>query len=615
MDSSKDDERRVPSGRGDCAECGAACVEGQRYCLVCGARRGALPAAVVAQIAPLAARGRAAAAEPAKTAAAKTAGTGSAPATAAAAGAAAGASLFGAGAAEAVRGTGIFAGIKMPSPRAAVVAVMCMLAFGVVLGSATSQLAQSAGLTTILLESPPKPPPEPEPEPEEEFEEEEVEIEEEAPEEAPAVTPEPTPPPAEPTPPPAEPEPKLPPEPEPPATEIKHVFVVMLGENSYEETFGKTSTAPYLSKELPALGELLPNYYAVTKGDLANQLALISGQGPTLETAANCPNYGDVVPATTTPEGQVQGNGCIYPATTASLPSELAKKKLKWKGYIEDIGNGVAAGQPATCRHPAPGTPDPGQVPVPGDNYVTWRNPFVYLHSVIDSPECGSADVGLDQLVPDLGKKVSKQTPALSYIVPNACHSGAEAECEPGHPAGALGIEEFLKTVVPEILKSPAYLDGGLLVITSSQARQASAAPGFVADTTSCCFYPTYANLPAEPPATETAAAQTKPTGGGGRVGMLLFSPTIEAGTVNETAYGNHFTLLKTITERLELEPPGYAAEPALLGFEEEVLNPAAAAAEEEALPTGTRPFWLGGAVSRGGSGARSAGRAPGLRW
>ncbi|HET7445843.1 MAG TPA: alkaline phosphatase family protein [Solirubrobacterales bacterium] len=555
-----DDERRGPSGRGDCAECGAACVEGQRYCLTCGARRGALPPAVANQIEPMAAESR----QPE-----------SAPLAAAVAP----------------------AGFKMPSPRAAVVAVMCMLAFGVVIGSATTHLAQSAGLTAILLEEPPPPKPAPEPEEEVEYEEEPEEVEEAPVEEAaPEVVAEAPPAEEEAPPPEEEGEFELPEEPAPPPTEIKHVFVIMLGENSYEETFGKTSVAPYLSKELPALGEVLTNYYAVTKGDLANQLALLGGQGPTLETAVNCPNYADLVPAATLPEGQVQGNGCVYPATTPSLTTALAAKKLTWKAYVEDIGNGVAAGQPATCRHPLLGTPDLSQVPVPGDNYVTWRNPFVYLHSVIDSPECASEDVGLDQLLPALKKKVTAKTPALSYIVPNACHSGAEAPCEPGRLGGAAGIEEFLKPLVPEILKSPAYLDGGLLVITSSQARQVSAVPGFVADTSSCCFYPTYPNLP---PEAATPPAQVKPTGGGGKVGMLLFSPTIEAGVVNETAYYNHFSLLKTISERLGLEAPGYGAEPAVLGFEESVLNPAAAAAEEEALPTGTRPFWLSRSRSR----------------
>lgn len=562
MTPPQDDERRSPGGRGDCAECGAACVEGQRYCLTCGARRGPLPAAVATHIAPMRER----------RVGAKT----------------------GVGAATATAKKAIPRPNHMPSPRAALVAVMCMLAFGVVLGSATSQLAQSAGLTSILLEVAPPPP---EPEPTEvaavEPEEEEIEPEETAPAEESAATAPEEPVAEEPPEEPVEKEPPEEPAEPPPPTEIKHVFVVMLGETSYEETFGATSTAPYLSKELPAQGELLPNYYSVAKGDLANQLAVITGQGPTPETTVNCPNYADVVPATVLPEGQVQGNGCVYPATVPSLPSALAEKKLTWRAYVEDIGNGVAAGQPATCRHPALATPDPSQVPVPGDNYVTWRNPFVYLHSVIDSPECAKTDAGLDQLLPDLRKKVNKQTPSLFYIVPNACHSGAEAPCEPGRLAGAAGVEETLRTIVPKILKSPAYADHGLLLITSSQARQVSAVPGFVPDTGSCCFHPAFPNLPPEAPPAESAAGAVQPTGGGGKVGLLLISQLIEAGSVEEGGYYNHYSLLKTIEEQLGLELTGYAADPTLLGFEERILNPVAVAAEEEALPTGLRPLWL----------------------
>jgi hypothetical protein len=582
--NSKDDERRRPGGRGECPECGAACVAGQRYCIDCGARRGPLPAAVAAWIAPLLERRRAAG----------KAGVG---ASAGAAGMAAGAVAAAAGAATATAKKGIPRRDHMPSPRAALVAVMCMLAFGVVLGSATSQLAQSAGLTSILLEVS-SPPPEPEPTAAAEPEygpAEETEPVEAAPSSVPAeVVPQP------------EPEPEVEPEPEPeplpeieePAglPEVKHAFVIVLGENGYEETFGATSTAPYLSEELPARGELLPNYFAVTKGDLANQIALLSGQGPTPETAADCPNYGDVVPGTLSVEGQVEGNGCVYPAAAPTLPDQLVGAGLKWKAYVEDSGNGALAGQPATCRHPLLGAPDPSQAPVPGDAYLTWRNPFVYFHSVIDRLDCAEADVGLDRLVPDLKRKVNPRTPALSYVVPNACHAGGEAPCEPGRPSGPAAAEEFLRTVVPEIQRSPAYEDGGLIVITSSQARQASAVPGFLPDTSACCLTPTYPNLPEAPPV-ETTTNPVKPTGGGGKVGMLLISPFVEPGTVNETVYYNHFSLLRTLEELFELEPIGYAADPALVGFEEGVFN---AATEEELPPAKRHRFRL----SRAGSAA-----------
>jgi hypothetical protein len=456
----------------------------------------------------------------------------------------------------------------MPTPRVAAAAVMGMLAFGVFLGSATSQLAQSAGLQSILLEVA-------SPAPAEEAgtaetataasaggEESEPLLpattsslpvaEEPAAEEPVAEEPE---------------EPVLQPELEeetlPP---VKHVFLIVLGENSYEETFGASSPAPYLAKSLVEKGELLTNYYAVTKGDLANQVALLSGQGPTAETATNCPSYTDVVPGTLSLAGQVEGSGCVYPAATQTLPGQLAEKKLKWKAYVEDMGNGAPAGQPTSCRHPALGGPDPSQLPVPGDAFVTWRNPVIYFHSLLDSPECAQNDVSLDQLAPDL--KTAAKTPALSYIVPNACHAGGELPCEAGQPAGPVAAEAFLQQVVPAIEASPAYKEGGLIAITSSQARQTGPTP----DASACCISPAYANLPPEA-APEAVPGPVKPRGGGGRVGLLLLSPFVAPGTRNETAYFNHYSLLLSIEELFELERIGYASEIALTPFDSTVYN------------------------------------------
>lgn len=436
----------------------------------------------------------------------------------------------------------------MPSPRGAAVAVLLMLGLGVLLGSATSQIAQSAGVRSILLEvaSSPKPPPEP--------------VQTAAAE--PAPEPEPLPLPATasalpaPLPIPEEAPPEVPLEPEPPAElpeeealpPVKHVFLIVLGENGYEEAFGKTSTAPYLSQTLAAKGELLANYYAVTKGALANEIALISGQGPTLETAAGCPNFTDVVPATVSPTGQVEGSGCVYPATTETLPGQLLDKDLKWKAYVEDRA--------------APCVREEGS-----------RDPFVYFHALTDAPACAEADAGLEQLATDLAQ--AKRTPTLSYIVPDACHAGAELPCEEGQPAGPLAAEEFLRRVVPAIEASPAYREGGLIAITSAQARQTGTEP----DASSCCIAPVYPNLPAEAAPAEPATGPVKPSGGGGRVGLLLISPFVAAGTVNETGYYNHFALLRSIEELFELEPLGYAAEEALTGFDGSVYN-----AEESAL-------------------------------
>ena len=355
----------------------------------------------------------------------------------------------------------------------------------------------------------------------------------------------------------------------------------MLGENSYESTFGATAAAPYLTRTLPKKGLLIPNYYGVTGGVLANEIAMLSGQGPTVETAANCPSYTAIAPGTVSETAaQVEGAGCLYPETVESLPTQLEEKELSWRAYVEDMENGGATGQPWRCRKPTAGVPEPAASP--GDQYLNWRNPVVYFSAIAVSPECEKHDVGFEILTKDLSAK--KKTPALSLIFPDACHAGGEIECEPGAPTGAKGAAQLLKTLVPAIMASPAYEEGGgLIMITSAQAPQAGEHP----DPSACCFAPTYPNLPlvaGPPPAgtttmPSTTGSSTAPaeleeeeatakygeesvlaSGGGGKVGLLIISPLVLAGSVEEGEYANHFSLLKTLESMFGVEPLGYAA-------------------------------------------------------
>ncbi len=105
---------------------------------------------------------------------------------------------------------------------------------------------------------------------------------------------------------------------------IKHVFVIMLSDEPYASVFGPSSTAPYLAHTLEHEGELLVHYDAVAHEELANEAALVSGQGPTAETAANCPTYTEIAATGSGPDEQVLGSGCVYPRSTQTLASELA---------------------------------------------------------------------------------------------------------------------------------------------------------------------------------------------------------------------------------------------------------------------------------------------------
>ena len=513
----------------NCSECGAARAPDQRYCLQCGARLGSLPAAIALQIQRL-----------------RTFATGRIPVINASARRDPKAPQSDGSAAKKTEGWPFARSDFMPSPRAAAAAVIGMLALGVALGSATNELAQSAGLTTILFEEPTPPPAEEE---ETAAEPAAAEPEAEASEAAPETIA--APPPSIPAevpvveePLPSEPEPEVPVIEEEVPTglpEVRHVFLIVLGEGGYEETFGEASTSTYLKEDLPAQGELLTNYFAVTKGELANQIALLSGQGPTPETATDCPTYGNVAPGAELIEGQVEGNGCVYPATTETLPAQLDGKKLSWRAYVDR--------DEAAEEAPPAGTVPPGC-------FADSRNPFAYFHAIVDAGECGEGDPGLAHLAKDLALKPQK-FPSLAYISP--------IPPTPENPAAA---EEELKTIVSSIQSSFAYKDGGLIAITSAQAPQ----EGEHADSSSCCITPAYPNLPPQPEAEEPAAGPVRPTGGGGRVGALLLSPFVEAGTTSET-YFNHFSLLATVEELFGLERIGYAAEPAITGFDESIFN------------------------------------------
>jgi hypothetical protein len=335
---------------------------------------------------------------------------------------------------------------------------------------------------------------------------------------------------------------------------VKHVFVVMLSGEPYASVFGPESKAPYLAQTLERRGELLVRYYAVAHQQLANGIALISGQGPTPATAANCPTYTALAPTTIGKGEQVEGEGCVYPPTTATLPGQLEVKRLTWRAYVQGTDE-AGAGAPA-CAHPALGQPDPTSAPASPSPYATFRNPFVYFEGLSASPSCAADDAGFGSLSADLAS--AKRTPSLSYIVPDRCHDGSPGPCPGGGPGGLPAADEMLREVVPKILASPAYKQNGLLVITVDNAPSS----GELADSSSCCAQPAFPNMPA--PSGPAAALGPE---GGGQVGALLLSPFVKGKSTSQEPY-NHFSLLRTIEDLFGLKHIGYAGAAKVQSFE-----------------------------------------------
>ncbi|GAA1251177.1 alkaline phosphatase family protein [Oryzihumus leptocrescens] len=327
---------------------------------------------------------------------------------------------------------------------------------------------------------------------------------------------------------------------------VKHVFVINLENKGYDETWGPGSAAPYLSQTLRSQGVLLSSYYGTAHNSQPNYVAQVSGQGPNSQMQADCQTYSNFSGSGTVAPGQAVGSGCVFPTSVPNLTDQLTGKGLTWRGYMEDMGT--------PCRHPQVGAVDDTQKAKVGDQYATRHNPFMYFHSVIDSPSCADHVVDLSALTSDLGS--ASTTPNLSYITPNLCDDGHDAPCVDGRPGGLASADEWLKTWVPRITSSPAFQADGMLVITFDESD------GPQSDATACC---------GEGPGPNAALPGI--TGmGGGKVGALVLSPFVKAGTVSSTSY-NHYSLLASLEDLFGVPYLGYAGASGLNRFGLDVYN------------------------------------------
>ena len=390
------------------------------------------------------------------------------------------------------------------------------------------------------------------------------------------------------------------------AAKVRHVFVIVLENKTFDNTFGTSTQDPYLRNTLVPMGALLTQYYGTGHVSLDNYISMISGQAPTPDTEDDClpgmsaaaTNYNDVVQTGTTPDGQVIAkSGCIYPASVRTLADQLTAKGLSWRGYMQDMGNDPAR-ERKVCGHPVIGigtdrasaAEAPSSAVPLGDAYATRHNPFMYFHSIIDSPSCDINVVNLEQLPADLGALAS--TPNFVFITPNLCDdghdgSGTGAEgttCANGNPGGLTSADAFLKTWVPKILASPAYQRDGLLIITFDESNYTqsvsnNASTGqTIVDITfageACCGQPPGPNIDANRPGrlkvanTATRVVNIIFNGyGGDRIGAVLLSPFVKPGSNSSIAY-NHYSLLKSLEDIFGLGAHlGYAADNPRTGY------------------------------------------------
>jgi hypothetical protein len=332
----------------------------------------------------------------------------------------------------------------------------------------------------------------------------------------------------------------------------RHVFLIVLENEPYQVTFGKRSPAPYLAHVLTKQGLLLTQYFGIGHYSLDNYIALVSGQAPNHDTQRDCSTYAPFQRSAPglDANGQIHGNGCVYPADVRTLASQLQDAGFAWKGYMEDMGADPSR-EAATCGHVEIGEVDRTNHAGAGDEYADKHDPFVYFHSIIDDrANCSAHVVNLDQLPRDLATIAT--TPNFAFITPNLCHDGHDAPCRNGEPGGLVSADKFLREWVPMITSSPAFRQDGILIITFDEGTDASA----------CC-------------------GETSPPGapwpgvfgpGGGRIGAVVLSPFVEPASVSGVPY-NHYSLLRSIEDWFGLPHLGYAGQRGLRPFGTDVFT------------------------------------------
>ncbi len=376
-----------------------------------------------------------------------------------------------------------------------------------------------------------------------------------------------------------------------PPGKINHVLVIELENEGYATTFGRRSPATYLNGTLRSKGELLQNYYAIGHASLDNYIAQVSGQAPNVDTQDDCSDsdhaFVNVTPARpdadqATNPGQVDGYGCVYPASVPTIASQLDAKYppnnethvAAWRAYEQDMGNTPSRDRGTSdptggtdCAHPAIGATDTAETATRTDQYANRHNPFVWFHSVIDNTaECNANVVPLGRLAANgspapsghLAKDLRREstTPRFGFITPNLCNDGHDATCAGpnstgGYVGGLTGADEFLHAWMPLILDSPAYKHGDMLVVITFDEADFGG-PGSGA---ACCNEQPGPNThaPGNAGASKDSAAP-----GGGQIGALLLnSRYIVPGSTDTTGSYNHYSALRSYEDLLGLTTGG----------------------------------------------------------
>jgi phosphatidylinositol-3-phosphatase len=316
-------------------------------------------------------------------------------------------------------------------------------------------------------------------------------------------------------------------DPPPGAPPLKHVFVIMMENTSYDGLLSPSNQNTTFIQQLAANNGLATNYFGVTHVSLPNYIAATSGQtwGSNSDDVNQAPLFNH-----------------------QNLVDQLEAAGVSWKAYMENL--------------PAPGD----TVSMSPDGlYVRKHDPFLMYPDVYNNPARAAKVVPLTQLSTDLS---TGNVPQFVWITPNVCndmHGGAASCPYPNAPNDAnqqalyKDGDNFLRTWVGAITGSKAWTGHSAIFITWDEGGFEAAPPFGPTDISPGPDSPILPATPVDPTSGNGGDLYGGTVYGGGHVPMIVVARGV--GPRVDSAFADHYSLLQTIEQNFGLPLLGDAGD------------------------------------------------------
>jgi phosphatidylinositol-3-phosphatase len=308
---------------------------------------------------------------------------------------------------------------------------------------------------------------------------------------------------------------------------LKHVFVIMMENTSYDDLLSPSNPNTTFIQQLAANNGLANNYFGVTHVSLPNYIATTSGQtwGSNSDDVAQAPLFNH-----------------------QNIVDQLEAAGVSWKAYMENL-------------------PSPGNLinQTSDGLYVRKHNPFLMYPDVYNNPARASNVVPLTQLSTDLS---TGNVPQFVWITPNICndmHGGAPSCPFPSSPTDPLQAalykdgDNFLRTWVGLITQSKAWTGHSAIFITWDEGGFEDQAPFGPTDISPGPDSPILPSTPANPTTGGGGDLAGGTVYGGGHVPMIVVARGV--GHRVDPTFAGHYSLLQTIEQNFGLPLLGNAGD------------------------------------------------------